>query len=374
MNVRRQEWFLADEGVLTLLGLGTLLGLCWVLLALSTARALETGPDLLSRLLGLAAPIVISVTLVAGALAILYYGLLAESFHIAKWTVFGTGAVIVAVVLNSFWLHYEQFPFGQALFTLVNAGIGGATLGFLVGVYDAQQRRLREDLRAERNHSTRLSQRISVINRVLRHDMRHQTQLVQGHAQRLQNGELDPTTAGERIIHANTRMMDLAEQARKLQELLSGEEYRPRPLDISTVAENACERVEDRHSHLEVDCQLPDGLSIHGTPLLEDVICELLDNAAVHNDGDQAWAKVAVSNGAGTALPVELRVLDDGPGIPEEEPVRGEESESPLHHSDGFGLWFVKWVVEDTGGEVEISSPEEAEVGTEVTLRFPTPS
>ena len=374
VSVRHWSSALPDVELPALVGVGALLGLAWSLTALSVLRVLQAGSPLQDHLLGLVTPVVFAVTLFAGGLAVLHHELLEEAFDIAVWTVLGTAGVPAAVVLSSLWLPYEEFGFRPAFFTLVNAAVGGAVLGFLVGLYDAQKRQLRQDLGAEHAHSAQLSRRLSVINRVLRHDMRHQTQLIQGHTQRLEDGELPPAVAAQEIRRANDRLLDLADQARKLQALFSGDQFAPRPLDLATVVDNACERIRERRPALALDCHLEDASPIEGTPLLEDVLVELLDNAAVHNPSDRPEATVSVRETADSRRPVKLVVRDDGPGIQEHEPAQENCAESALHHSDGFGLWFVRWVVEDTGGELTIESPDREGVGTAVELAFPAPA
>ncbi|MFP4530410.1 MAG: sensor histidine kinase [Halodesulfurarchaeum sp.] len=356
-------------------GYGVMLGLAWVLVAFSTARALQPGPSLPARLVSVAIPTIFAITLFVGGFGLFLHDLLDEAFRIAKWTVLGTAAVVTAVVANSIWFTYVDFAFDAALYTLVNAAISGAILGFLVGIYDAHRTQLEQDLTAESEHAAELAQRLSVINRVLRHDMRHQTQLIQGHADRLIQGNLDRETAAGRIQQANDRLLDLAEQTRKLQELLSGERFGTDRIDLVEYAERACETVQARHPELEIDCDLPAERPVRATPLIEDVIKELLDNAVIHNDANPPRATLSVSVDADAKRPVELTVLDNGPGLPETEPSRdGVSLESQLHHSNGFGLWFVTWVIEDTAGEIEISSLDRPEAGTEIALRFPTPS
>jgi len=374
VSVRHWSSALPDVELPALVGVGALLGLAWSLTALSVLRVLQTGMPLQHQILGLATPVVFALTLFAGGLAVLRHELLDEAFDIAVWTVLGTAGVPAAVVLSSLWLPYEEFGFRPAFFTLVNAAVGGAVLGFLVGLYDAQKRQLRRDLGAEHAHSAQLSRRLSVINRVLRHDMRHQTQLIQGHTQRLEDGEVSPAVAAEEIKRANDRLLDLADQARKLQALFSGDQFAPRPLDLATVTQNACETIRDRHPALALDCHLDATAPIEGTPLLEEVIVELLDNAVVHNPSDGPGATVRIREVPVSQRPVRLVVEDDGPGIPETEPAQENCAESALHHSDGFGLWFVRWVVEDTGGDLSIESPDQEDVGTAVELAFPAPT
>ncbi|MFW6384421.1 MAG: sensor histidine kinase [Halodesulfurarchaeum sp.] len=373
MSVRYWDSTLPDAGLPALVGLGALLGLAWSLATLSVVQMLQAWPALGEHLVDVASPVVFAVALFVGGIVLHRRGLVEEALAIACWTVLGTVGVPAAVVLSSLWVHVSGFGFHPALFTLVNAATGGAVLGFLVGIYDAEKRKLRRDLGTEHAHSARLSRRLSVINRVLRHDMRHQTQLIQGHARRLEDNDVEPEVAVKEIRAANDRLLDLAEKARKLQALSSGEEFLPRPLDLTTVAENACETVRERHPDLSIDCRLGATAPIEGTPLLEEVIVELLENAAEHNPTDHPTATVSIREVEESPQPVRLIVRDNGPGIPESEPVPENGMESPLDHSNGFGLWFVRWVVEETGGTVEIERSEREREGAVVEVGFSRP-
>lgn len=355
-------------------GLGGLLGLAWVLVAFSAARAFQSGATGYGEVLNLLIPTVFGLTLFAGGVGILVYGLLDQADRIAQWTGLGSIGVFAAVALNTVLIPAGGFDFGVVFYTLVNGAIGGAVLGFLVGLYDAHQNRLQADLEAEHEHSTQLSQRLSVINRVMRHDMRHQTQLIRGHAQRLLDGTDDIQTAATRIANANERLLDLAEEARQLQELLSGERYGPEELDIVEICERAVDRVQKRHPELGVDRDLGHSQSIRGSPLVEDVLGELLDNAVHHNHDGDPRVSIELSTDPANDRPITLRIRDNGPGIPESEPLRqATATESPLEHSNGFGLWFATWVIEETDGEIEIETPDETGIGTEITMRFHRP-
>jgi signal transduction histidine kinase len=67
----------------------------------------------------------------------------------------------------------------------------------------------------------------------------------------------------------------------------------------------------------------------------------------------------------------ELRVADDGPGIPDgERTIRDEDAAvTPLQHGSGsgIGLWTVVWVVSSVGGSVTLDTGDEGTVVT-VTL------
>jgi nitrogen fixation/metabolism regulation signal transduction histidine kinase len=83
---------------------------------------------------------------------------------------------------------------------------------------------------------------------------------------------------------------------------------------------------------------------------------------------------VTLSTVTSQSRPVRLTISDNGPGMPEDEPITGDESEeTQLHHSNGVGLWFVAWILDDAGGALEIAAGSEPDVGTVVTLEFVHP-
>jgi len=76
---------------------------------------------------------------------------------------------------------------------------------------------------------------------------------------------------------------------------------------------------------------------------------------------------VSATSGSGYAT---IEVRDRGPGIPETEqsPVNREAQITQLTHSQGAGLWFVRWVTDALDGEFDIDATPE---GTTVRLQVP---
>ncbi|MFC7188374.1 ATP-binding protein, partial [Halorubrum yunnanense] len=61
-------------------------------------------------------------------------------------------------------------------------------------------------------------------------------------------------------------------------------------------------------------------------------------------------------------------VRDDGPGMPEmEADILETGEETPLNHGGGLGLWMVRMIVTQAGGDVSVATTD----GTEVKLRVP---
>lgn len=54
-----------------------------------------------------------------------------------------------------------------------------------------------------------------------------------------------------------------------------------------------------------------------------------------------------------------------------ERKVLAANTETPLAHGDGLGLWLVRWIVTSLDGELETAVGDE---GTVVTVRLPKAS
>jgi signal transduction histidine kinase len=110
---------------------------------------------------------------------------------------------------------------------------------------------------------------------------------------------------------------------------------------------------------------------------LHQALTNLVDNAAQHGRcaAGEPVAVHLLAGGAGAA--VELRVVDDGPGVPEEEResiferfYRADRSRAPSGGA-GLGLAIARWVVELHGGSLRCLTPAGTAAGTEMLLTLP---
>ena len=98
---------------------------------------------------------------------------------------------------------------------------------------------------------------------------------------------------------------------------------------------------------------------VRANRLLGQVFENLLTNAVEHNDEDSPTIRVTTDVSDGM---VRVAIADDGPGIPPEdrETVFDPEVTSDPSETYGFGLYFVRTMVETYGGDVWF---EESELG-----------
>jgi PAS domain S-box-containing protein len=197
----------------------------------------------------------------------------------------------------------------------------------------------------------RRRQRLAVLDRVLRHNIRNKINVVHGRAEQVQaEGDLPPSVSEDvaAITDASEELLDVAEKARAFHRSLSAP---PRTRDLVDLIEAALRGVDGDGT--AVDTSLPAEASVIADDGLELAIDELLSNA-FENASDPSAVHVRVGRAEVDGHEwVELAVGDDGDGIPRSEraPLDGTV-ESSLAHGSGIGLWLVAWSVRRAGGRV----------------------
>jgi signal transduction histidine kinase len=362
-----------ERGLAPKLAMGSLLGLAGVLIAFTTVRILQSGGSVMAQPVGLAISGVLSVTLFGGVLVVHRYDLGQQAARITGWTYLGAIAVTVAVVANILTLELVQPEFRMALYMVTTSVAAGAVLGFVIGLYDAHQTRYQRELTEKRTEAQTLSNRLSVLNRVLRHDIRTQAQLLQGASERLVDGDLAPAVAAEQIQGTVDRLTTLSDQARQLQDLLDDDALEAETLDIVAALAEAKQRVQDDHPRLAVDADLPENRLVEASPMITIAFEQVLQNVAEHVDDPEPRARISLTDADDRS--VRLSIADNGPGIDEPEMVHNtNETVSQLRHSRGLGLWLVTWILEKSNGELRIETPAAEDTGTNVMITVPAPS
>jgi signal transduction histidine kinase len=206
-----------------------------------------------------------------------------------------------------------------------------------------------------RQELVRREQRLQVFNRILRHNLRNDLNVVLGHAQNLAEAEPTASESVEVIKRKASDLIDISEKAREVGKILENESPDRRQVDVTSIVERTVEELQDRYPEADLSADFPDAAWVYGDNRLDAVVDELVENAIEHNDVDVPEVSVSVNalseSDDGT---VEITVTDDGPGIPEEErAVLLEGRETPLHHGSGLGLWLANWVVGKFGGDLE---------------------
>jgi signal transduction histidine kinase len=208
----------------------------------------------------------------------------------------------------------------------------------------------------------RLNRQLILVNRILRHDIRNDMNIILGWAENL-NAEVGPEgeDALKRITDVAQHTHELTVTARDFIEVVTSEDAP----DVTTVPLREtvekevghCRNVYDESVTFSVE-DVPQ-VGVRADSFLSSVLGNILSNAVEHNDKDEPRVEVGFETDGDV---VRIRIADNGPGVPEDRRDdifgRGERGlESP---SSGLGLYLVDTVVRGYDGNVyvEDNQPE----------------
>ncbi|ELY63595.1 ATP-binding protein [Natrinema versiforme] len=223
------------------------------------------------------------------------------------------------------------------------------------------ERELDRDILASRlTNQTNLSK---VLNRVLRHNLRNDISVIRGYVEILADQADDDDTV-ETALNSIDGLIDLTEKARQLEAIVSTNADR-RNTEMGSFIENLVEPLAQEYPDASISVEYDDEICVSVLQTFDRALEELVENAVKHS-GDQPTVTVEIE-----AVPnaVEIRIHDDGPGLPEQEAkVLQEGVETSLAHGSGLGLWLAYWITDSHDGTI---SSDITDNGTTITVSIP---
>jgi signal transduction histidine kinase len=256
------------------------------------------------------------------------------------------------------------------------------------------------------------TQRLEVMYRVLRHNLRNQLSVVLTYADVVADVADDGqvTGAARSILEAARRLEALSDRARQIETALGGDQE-PTRLDVSALVSGVATDVSEAYPDVEFDTTVPDEAWAVALPSVRLAIENVCENACEHNDADEPRVEVSVGTVAATGNEartddvanhggsdvgsdegaanfgggdvrtddgesaskrrVRIAVADNGPGLPEQERAAIREGrETDLEHASGLGLWLTYWIVDGSGGDLRFADREPR--GTVVEIDLPS--
>lgn len=197
---------------------------------------------------------------------------------------------------------------------------------------------------------------VDVLNRILRHNLRNDMNVVQGYAESIADTP-EAEDAANRIHATATALLDLTERAQEL-ERYTHREPRPTRLDPEALLARVAETHREPAAESTVDVTVSATRDICAGPEFEQAVSELVTNALTHNPAP-VHVSLTVSE-VGDRLRVE--VVDDGRGVsPFEVASVNAGRETALEHGSRLGLWVVNWIVTQYGGSFRIEPLDDGE-------------
>lgn len=199
-----------------------------------------------------------------------------------------------------------------------------------------------------------------VLNRLLRHDLRNELNVMYGHIQRAQSAS-SLEDAGASLEMAQEKILDVvhkSERARDLRDLLERSySASDRPVRLDIVLNNALVEVMQQFPEAEYRFEVFPQVVVRADDLLSPAVEAVLENAVTHNDSDSPVVEVDLDVSDEEVI---LSVADDGPGVPESQRdlIFGREEYDQLHHGTGISLFFADSVFDSYGGDIWVEDNE----------------
>lgn len=203
---------------------------------------------------------------------------------------------------------------------------------------------------------------------MLRHNLNNKMNVISGYAEVIQDETTDPAVknATKKILDTSDQLTAMVNKERHIVKALA-DPPPLKPLDLRALARSTVTSIREEYPNATVRTVfLDEPVEIVGGAVRR-ALSELLTNAIVHSDQESPVVTVSIHLSEET---VELRVADDGPGIPEmDRAVLTDEAEiQPLLHGSGLGLWLVRVIAQQSNGAVRFEEHEPR--GSVVLLEF----
>ncbi len=227
----------------------------------------------------------------------------------------------------------------------------------------------------------RRQERLEVLNRILRHNLRNDLTVILGAASQLegQNGD-EVAELGETVEKKARELSGIGEKALEIEKLFE-RESKTVPVDVDTLVCDVVDNLATDHQTATIEKSMETGEMETDPEIVRIVVREMAENALVHG-GAEPVVSVSTARQGDT---VEVVVGDDGPGIPDSEigPVKSG-TETPLDHASSLGVWLISWgaralggtvsFVTENGSTVRLSIPDNSRIDAESAPMAPTES
>jgi signal transduction histidine kinase len=281
-----------------------------------------------------------------------------HGWTVARWCLLGTAATGVAIgasLLGTELAGTQTSTATRALgFDLLLTGaVGGALTG--VQAWHAQERDL-----------TERTARLTLLNRILRHEALNGVNVVRGYAGLVGEGSDDGQSpdAARVIERSADRIGDAVGEVTAL-----SRPDRTSPVAVQSVVDARVAAAVERHPDAEFTVEGDaTGVDVCATDRVADLFDHLLRNAVEHNPAGTPRVTVRVE---ATWRTVRVTVDDDGPGLPA--PQRRILLDGSLPEYDdpsaGFGLTVVRLLAEESEAAVGLDDGV-GDAGTAVSVTF----
>jgi PAS domain S-box-containing protein len=209
-------------------------------------------------------------------------------------------------------------------------------------------------------------QRLSVLDRVLRHNVRNRGNVIKARAEQIRRGEVDsPADVAGDIADAVDELVTITDQVRTFRSVITQDRDELVEHDLVALLDGAWEglKADSGATDAEVTFDVPASAPVRAHPMLPFGIGELLRRLR----GDTSSLAVGIGRDA-DAVSVGFTV-DESALTRMEMDVVDQVRETPVEHAQGLEMWLVRWIVAGSGGDLFLEDAGDDRLTLRMRLR-----
>ena len=199
--------------------------------------------------------------------------------------------------------------------------------------------------------------RISLLQRVFRHNLRNEISVIAGFADELVDpaGTTPPATCADKISTAARTLSRVAESMKQIETTITSDAATRTRRSVGTAVREIAAEVRAAHPAATITVSEATPLWVDINESFDHALRHALVNGIEHADCAPPTVAVEIDASPNTGR-VELRIDDQNPPIPQMElaALDDHQATTPTCHGSGCGLFVMKWCLESLGGELRI--------------------
>ena len=203
-----------------------------------------------------------------------------------------------------------------------------------------------------------------ILNRILRHNLRNDLNVIQGYVSMLA-AEFDSPPEYYTVITRNIEQLrSLTNKARIFDEAVE-RTHDTETYSILELFNTIAADVRSEYPAVTFRLDVPDDATVQARPPIKRALLELIENAAKHGGADS----IVTVSASQSETETRIRITDTGPGLSdlEREAMEGGLEEA-LSHGGGLGHAMVNWIVSNHDGAIDTTVNDR---GTTITITLP---
>lgn len=218
-----------------------------------------------------------------------------------------------------------------------------------------------------------LERQYRLLSRVVRHNLRNETNVLIGYADRLKAAVTAEALEkqADMILEIATEIGNLSDSIGQIEEIVDPTAALRSPTNIGDVVRTLVGAVGVEYPNAEVAVDARADVWVDADRGLHYALKHALENAISHADTAAQSVDVVITEDRAADAAV-VRIIDGNDPIPDVETdvLTGDRPTNSTYHGSGVGLWVMQWGVESLGGELTFE--RRVPRGNTVCISLPT--